>query len=237
MAASKKGSGSTMSRFYIVVATVAVLGVAAVAYAVGPGSGGTAATAPIPLSVDDSEALVAMARGVTRGDPSAPVTIIEFGDYQCPGCGYFARNVKPQVDAAFVQTGQAKFVFYDYPLVSVHPHAFVAARSARCAEDQGKFWEYHDEVFRQQERWSPLPSALGAFEDYAAGLELDVGAFLACVNSDMHAEVVSANLALAGALRVPQTPTVLVNVEGGETRILADTDFATIQRTIEEMTR
>ena len=78
-----------------------------------------------------------MAKGVTKGPEDAPITIVEFGDFQCPACGAFAQQVKPQIELAFVESAQAKFVFYDFPIVSGHPNAFLAARAARCAEDQG----------------------------------------------------------------------------------------------------
>jgi protein-disulfide isomerase len=226
-----------MGRFYVVLAVIAVFGVGAVGYNVTLGRSDGAAFVPLELEgLDDPEALVALARGVTKGDPNAPVTILEFGDYQCPGCGEFAREYKPGVELALIETGRAKFVFHDFPLVAIHPHAFVAARAARCAEDQGMFWEYHDELFRQQARWSPEADPLGTFEGYAESLGLDVPDFRSCLNSDRHADVVTANLRLAERLGVPRTPTILVDVPGGGTREASGWDAASIAETIEQLT-
>jgi len=225
---------SGMRRFYVVLALIAVFGVGAVGYNVTLGRSDRAASVPLELEgFDDPEALVALARGVTKGDPNAPVTILEFGDYQCPGCGEFAREYKPGVELALIETGRAKFVFHDYPLVAIHPHAFVAARAARCAEDQGMFWEYHDELYRQQARWSPEADPLGTFEGYAETLGLNASDFRSCLNSDRHADVVTANLRLAETIGVPQTPTILVNVAGGGTREASGWDAASIEETIE----
>ncbi len=173
-----------------------------------------------------------MARGVTKGDPEAPVTIVEFGDYQCPACGAFAMQVKAQMELTLVETGQAKFVFYDFPLVSTHANAFLAARAARCAEDQDMFWEYHDELFRQQARWSGEVNAAGSFTDYAGDVGLDTGAFSACLNSDRHADVVTANMQLGQRMGVNSTPTILVN-NGRQTRRAPSFDLPSIQAAID----
>jgi protein-disulfide isomerase len=228
---STRASG--MGRFYLVLALIAVFGVGAVGYNVTLGRSDRAASLPLDLEALDDDALVALARGVTKGNPDAPVTILEFGDYQCPGCGEFARDYKPGVELALIETGRAKFVFQDYPLVAIHPHAFVAARAARCAEDQGMFWEYHDELYRQQARWSPEADPIGTFEGYAEGLGLDTDDFRSCLNSDRHADVVTANLRLAERLGIPRTPTILVNVPGGGVREASGWDAASIEETIE----
>jgi protein-disulfide isomerase len=225
-----------MTFFYVLLAALGLAGLGAVGYTVIAGRSGVPALSPLDLEgLDDPEALVAMARGSTKGDPNAPIMIVEFGDYQCPACGQFARDFKPGVELAFVETGRARFVFHDYPLVGMHPHAFLAARAARCAEDQGKFWEYHDELYRLQVRWSPEPNPVGMFEGYAEGLGLDVGDFRSCLNSDRHADLVTANLRLAEELGIPQTPTILVNA-GGVTHEARGWSAEEIQATIDAMT-
>jgi protein-disulfide isomerase len=177
-----------------------------------------------------------MAQGVTLGDPDAPITIVEFADYQCPACQGFASMVKPQIEAVYVEPGVAKFVFYDFPLVTIHPHAFLAARAARCAQDQDRFWEYSNELFRNQSSWSLSASApAGAFEDYAATVGLDQDAFSDCLRSDRHAELVTANLILAQELGVGSTPTVMVSRGGGRARRVASNSFEDISRVVDEL--
>ena len=117
-----------MKKFYYLFGAVAVIGIGVVGYNVGSGVLSTAATAPVQVSFESDEELVEVAQGMAMGDEDAPVTIVEFGDYQCPGCGAFALTVKPQIDGTLVQSGRAKFVYYDFPIVSGHPNAFFAAR-------------------------------------------------------------------------------------------------------------
>ncbi len=202
----------------IIGIVVALAAVAALAWSMTSG-GGDAATEPIEMEVTDMQQLASMARGVHQGSDDAPITILEFADYQCPGCGSFATTVKPQLDLAFIQPGTVKFVFYDFPLVSIHPHAFLAARAGRCAEDQGQFWAFHDEIFRNQSGWSlSASSPVGAFEDYAARVGLDQGDFRSCLRSDAHVETVTANMHLGQALGVSGTPTVLISRGNGQYR-------------------
>lgn len=85
-----------------------------------------------------------------EGDDQAPVTIIEFSDYQCPFCGRFAQQTLPQIKKEYVSTGKVKWYFRDFPLSSIHPNAQKAAEAARCANDQKAFWKYHDQIYSNQ---------------------------------------------------------------------------------------
>ena len=234
---AREVGGSDMNKFYMLFGAVAVIGIGVVGYSVSSGMFGSAVSTPVEVEgLDDPETLVAMARGVTKGDDEAPITIVEFGDFQCPSCGAFGQQVKPAVELAYVESGEAKFVFYDFPLVSIHPNAFLAARAARCAEDQSRFWEYHDELFRTQVRWSVEPSPARSFEDYARNVGLDTDEFGSCLNSDRHADLVTANMQLGQIMGVTGTPTILVNVPGEQTRRVPGYDFQAIASTIEAMT-
>jgi len=226
---------SDMKKFYYLFGAVAVIGIGVVGYNLGSGVLGNAATAPIELEFANDEELVAMAQGVTKGDPDAPVTIVEFGDYQCPGCGSFALTVEPQITGTLVESGQAKFVFYDFPLISIHGNAFLAARATRCANEQGSYWEFHEALFRNQTRWAASASPAGLFEDYADGVGMDTDAFASCLNSDKYADVVTANMELGTRMGVSGTPSIFVNANG-ELRRLNQYDFASIAQTIETMT-
>jgi protein-disulfide isomerase len=176
-----------------------------------------------------------MAQGVEKGDPAAPVTIVEFGDFQCPGCGSFALSVKPQLDGTLIASGQAKFVYYDFPLISIHPNAFLAARASRCATEQDKYWEYHELLFRNQSRWAAASMPSSAFENYAGEVGMDEGDFAACLGSDKYADIVTANMELGNRYGVSGTPTILVRANG-VTRRLDRVDFQSIQQAIETMT-
>jgi protein-disulfide isomerase len=232
--ASNKG-GQSMSKFYMILAVVAVVGIGAVGYQVTSGTG-AAVTEPVDLSAisDDPEEMFKLARPVLKGDPNAPITVLEFADYQCPACGQFAREHAPMIVAGYVDTGKVNFAFYDFPLTQIHPHAFLAARAGRCADDQDGFWEFQDIMFRNQRDWSSQASPSGSFGDYAEEIGLDRGEFRTCLNSDRHADVITANMELARQLRIQGTPTVIINAGDGRATRLPSFDFGTISRALDE---
>lgn len=221
-----------MNKFYVVLGVVAVAGAVVVALAL-RGGGGTPVSEPVDLGQIADAELLEKAQPAVYGQPDAPITIMEFGDYQCPTCGYFGLSVKPQLDMAYIQEGHAKLEFHDFPLAQ-HPHAFLAARAVRCAGDQDRYFEYHDQIFRTQPDWSRMTSAAGHFKELAEGLGLDSRGFDACLDSDMHAELVTANLMLGQRLGVTGTPTVFVH-DGQNSRRLMSFEFAAIQTAVEAL--
>ncbi|NIR59140.1 MAG: thioredoxin domain-containing protein, partial [Gammaproteobacteria bacterium] len=127
------------------------------------------------------------------------------------------------------------FVYYDFPLTEIHAHAVLAARAGRCASDQGKFWEYHDLVFARQSSWAYARSApVDAFRDYAEQLGLDGGAFQACLESDAHADVVTANRLLGERLGVPGTPTVIIDNRRVSDPLALDALIEVIEASVQE---
>lgn len=199
-----------MKTFYIVLAVIGVVGVGAIVYSMN--GSGTMATEPIDLSqVGNADALLAQAQGITIGDENAPVKMIVFSDFQCGGCRHWSTAVEPHVKQQFVEAGKVHYTYYDFPLVSIHAHAFLAARAGRCANDQGRFWEFHDRVFVGQNAWMFSRAApVAEFTQYATDAGLDVTTFSSCLNSNRHADVVTANQLLGEQLGVGQTPTVFV---------------------------
>jgi protein-disulfide isomerase len=218
-----KGGGSDLLKFYWTIGVVAVLGLGIVGWSVGSKALSPTVSQPIQVAgIEDPMKLMQLAQGITRGDPDAPVTIIEFGDFQCPACGSFFSAVEPQVEAEFISTGKANFRFMDFPLVQMHPNAFLAARAGRCANDQARFWPYHDMLYRMQGRWSNLQNPAGAFEDYAKDLGLNTDEFATCLRSDKHADVISASLELGTQLQLAETPTIMIGAgKGGQPRRVA----------------
>jgi protein-disulfide isomerase len=220
----KAAAGSELTRFYWIIGGVAVLGLAIVGWSVGSKALTPTVSEPITMEgLDDPTQLMQVARPVVKGDPNAPITIMEFADFQCPGCAGFFGEVEPQIQAEFLDTGKAKFAFYDFPLVSIHPHAFLASRAARCAEDQGKFWPYHDTLYRNQGRWAAQQNPSGLFEEYARQLGLVATDFSSCLRSDRHADVVTANMQLGFQMQIQGTPSVLVTAGKGVGRTVAAT--------------
>jgi protein-disulfide isomerase len=207
---STTSSGGTRL-FYILLAIVAVAGVASIIYSL-KGSGG-AATQPIKLSgLDNPRELYELATAVKQGPDNAPVKVVEFADYSCPACRQFDMNVLPDIKKKYLGTGKVQFIFYDFPLVEIHAHSFLAARAARCAGDQGKFWEFSDALFRSAPNWAERRQApTSDFENLAGTLGLDKGEFSSCLKSNKYADVVTANRRLAEQLGIDSTPTVIVN--------------------------
>src|SRR5436190_12608326 len=86
----------------------------------------------------------------SRGQADAPLTLIEFSDYQCPSCGWYMAHVYPQLIRAYVNTGKVRYRVMHFPIPEAHPLAFVAHQAAECARDSGRFWQMHDVLFLNQ---------------------------------------------------------------------------------------
>lgn len=136
-----------------------------------------------------------------RGSPEAPLVLVEFSDYQCPFCRRHAQQVLPELLKNYVDTGKVRYAMKQFPLVSLHPQAELAARAALCAGDQDDYWEMHDALFSWSGALSPA-----ALETRAGELGMDAGAFAACVDEGRHADTVAADQALGQKLGVRGTP-------------------------------
>jgi protein-disulfide isomerase len=146
------------------------------------------------IPVNDSYAL---------GPTDAPITIVEFSDYQCPFCRRWHDEVYEPLLAAY--PGKIKFVYRHLPLTSIHPDAFPAAEAAMCAGEQDSYWQFHEKLFSTE--------SLGRnnFVQYARDLGLDVQAFEACVDERKYQEQVQADVDFAVDLGVRSTPTFFIN--------------------------
>jgi protein-disulfide isomerase len=145
------------------------------------------------------------------GDPIAPVTIVEFTDYQCPFCARHATQTMPQIKANFVATGQVRYVIMDFPIINNHPQATKAAEAARCAGDQDAYLAMHDILFERQQQWSGNTQAANLFIDYARQIGLEVAAFTECLESDRYEAAVMANLQTGVDLGIRGTPSFFLN--------------------------
>ncbi len=136
-----------------------------------------------------------------RGNPDAPVTLEEFGDFQCPPCGQFAGFAEELLKE---YDSRLRVVFRNFPLAA-HEHAREAALAAEAAGFQGKFWEMHDTA------WSKAPNARELFESYAGTLGLNMDQFKKDTDSDKARERVDSDHALGDSLGVKVTPTLFIN--------------------------
>lgn len=185
-------------------------------------------TQPEPPQVVDVEA----GKLPILGNKDAKVTIVEFSDLQCPFCKAYLDDTHEQLKEKYIDTGKVKFAFRHYPLTSIHPNAQKAAEASECANEQGKFWEFHDKVFAEQETWSPQTSAdaISSFVSYAGDLGLDSEKFQSCVESDKFKEAVEADMEAANKVQVDGTPAFFVNGY----RMVGAQPYSEFERIIEE---
>lgn len=146
------------------------------------------------------------------GSAAASVTMVEFSDFQCPFCGAFYSQTFSQVEKNYIDSGKIRFVFKNMPLTSIHPNALEAALAAECANEQGKFWQYHDWLFTNQNSWVGLNSTgvTGAFKQYASMLGLDTGRFNSCLDSEKYSSAVNKDSQDGAAYGVTGTPTFFI---------------------------
>ncbi len=184
-----------------------------------------AVTAP-PADADDDPVL---------GNESATVTIIEFTDYQCPFCARHFTDTYPQIKQNYIDTGKVKYITRDYPL-SFHPLAQKAAEASECADEQGKFSEMHDLLFKNQAIWSALPDGVPTFKQYAADLKLNTTAFNTCLDTGAMAAEVNADLAAGGVAGISGTPGFWILGPNGESKNISGAyPYATFQAAIDAM--
>ena len=147
------------------------------------------------------------------GNKNAKVTIVEFSDLQCPFCKRFFDDALPQIKKEYIDTGKVRFAFRHFPLTQIHPNAYKAGSAVECANEQGKFWEYHDNLFKTQDAWASLDNAtaVSKFKSYAGELGLNASQFNSCLDSDKYKTNIDKDLADGGAAGVNGTPTTFVN--------------------------
>lgn len=145
-----------------------------------------------------------------RGDASATVTIEEYSDFQCPACKSLEPTLK-QVLQEF--PGQVKLVYNDYPLRTIHQNAAAAAEAGQCANNQNRFWEYHDLLFQKQTSWEDLSDPTSTFVTYATDLGLDGATFQSCLDNDEMVASVKEDEQEGTKAKINSTPTLFVNGE------------------------
>src|SRR5918999_2027973 len=144
MAATQSG----VKRFYSVLAAIALFGLGVLTYLLLKPS-----TVSIPANVTVQASDTSGFRGYIKGSNDAPVEITEFADYQCPFCQTFATLQMPTIEERLIKTGRARWRYRDFPLQQ-HSFARLAAHSAACADEQGKYWEQHDRIYEGQQDWA-----------------------------------------------------------------------------------
>lgn len=193
-------------RFLLVIGALAVAGAGWVGYKV---LGAPDLPVRAALGVRDTTGF----QGYAMGSAEAPVEIVEYADFQCPSCAGFDQVQYPDVKRRLLDTGKARFVHRDYPLDEIHPHARLAAHAAACADDQGKFWDVKDGIYRRQGEWTfaNTRKAYGIFGEIVAAAGGARADWEGCMESGRHAARIQASSEEGSRLGVRSTPTFLIN--------------------------
>lgn len=138
------------------------------------------------------------------GKEDAPVTMIEFSDYQCPFCGRFFTQTLPSIKSKYIDTGKVKFVYRDFP-INIHPEAEPAAIAANCAGKQGKYFEFHDKIFENQQQLSATN-----YKKWATELKLDLNQWDDCLKDPAQLQEVQKDLSDGSRVGVQGTPAFFI---------------------------
>lgn len=171
-----------------------------------------------------------------KGNPDAPVTVVEFSDFQCPFCSRFFTQTLPALEENYIDTGKIKLVYRDFPLDNLHPNARPAHIAAECADEQGKFWEYHDVLFSKQSEWNRLSSVdLNAqLNEYATSMGLNSASFDSCLSSKSTADEVQSDFLHASQYGATGTPTFFIgNEKDGFIKLVGAQPYAAFQAAID----
>lgn len=165
---------------------------------------------PLPLAAQSADNPLATR---SKGSPTAPVTVYEMSDFQCPYCKRFAEETFPEIERSYIRPGKVRWVFINFPLTSVHDHAAAAGELALCAAKQKGFWRMHDLLFQHQETWAPLKEAGPFFVSLADSAGLSKKTLLACLQAPETREALKAEA--EGSQRSGATSTPTFYIEGG----------------------
>ena len=187
----------------------------------------TQPTQPVKISLDDDP---------VRGNPDAPITILEFSDFQCPFCARFYSQTLPLIKDEYIDTGKVNFVYRDFPIQSIHPNALPAAVAAECANEQGRYWEYHDILFENQNSWAKLDTntLISTFSQYAGNVGLAQEQFDSCLETGKYLEEIQQDLNDGRSYDITGTPGFFIgNEEIGFVKISGAQPFDSFKKVID----
>lgn len=198
------------------------------------GNAGNGAAAVTSTSMTAQQAMTLGPRDAILGNASATVTLIEYGDYQCPYCGEFFSQTEPEIIQNYVNTGKVRFVFRDFAFLG--PESTAAAEAAQCAEDQNKLWPYHDALYSAK----VADDANGGQEDdgffstaellkLGQQVGLTMSTFTSCVENNTDANIVAQEKGAAAAAGINSTPSFIIN---GQMLVGAE-PYSTFQQTLD----
>lgn len=168
-----------------------------------------------------------------EGNPSAQITIVEWGDYQCTFCHLFHDSSMGIIKDEYVKSGKVNFVFRDFPLNG--PASVLAAEASHCAKDQGKFWEYHDEVYNNWDGENTGWVNKDSLNKFAKTVGLDVDQFKSCLDSAKYEQDVIDTYAFGQKVGIDATPSFLIIKDGKIVKITGNQPIDVFRKTLDSM--
>lgn len=223
-----KSSGNPKTKFVIlgIIAAIVIGGISFVAMN------------PDSLTVDNSQTSLSLDTqngSPVLGSPDAPVTIVEFGDYQCPFCKRWNTSTKPPIVENFIETGKAKLVFVDLAIIG--PNSQKAHAGSYCADEQGLYWEYHDFMYANQGHENDGWTNSNNLKSLVSGIDgLDTDSFAQCLDSGKYEQRVRDNTNIAKKAGARSTPSfIIIGPTGDSVPIKGAQPYNVFQQTIENM--
>jgi len=166
------------------------------------------------------------------GSHDAPITMIEFGDYQCLNCNRYFKNTEHIILQNYVETGRLNIIFIDFAFIG--PDSMSAAQAAHCANDQGKYWEYHDETYSNWNGENTGWASIDNLKKFASNIGLDQKTFNQCLDGNRYAQKVKTNFGIGKQLGVSGTPTFfIIDSEGKAVKIVGAQPYSTFAQVLD----
>lgn len=192
--------GNRLPKTFIIIGAVLVVIGASVFFTTRPGERQSTEKPPTAAKASGTMAM---------GRDDAPITVIEYSDFQCPFCAIFANDIQPELIEQYVDTGLVRFEWRNYPVFG--QFSVLAAHGAMCADEQRSFWPYHDALYAQMDSLKQSDKNVDTLVAIADELELDAAAFRACIEEERYAAEIAAQYAEGRALGIVGTPTFMMN--------------------------
>jgi protein-disulfide isomerase len=223
-----RSSANPRTKFVIIGIVCAVVAVGIAAVAMNPSATNTDSPKSFKLSLDTRGGSPVL------GDISAPVTIVEFGDYQCPFCKRWNESTKPAIEKGMIETGKASLIYIDFPIIS--EDSLTVHAGSYCAEEQGLYWKYHDFMYANQghenDGWAS-PENIKTLASKIDGLDADL--FGKCLDSGKYEKRVDDNKKIATDAGARSTPTfIIIGPDGGQ-MIAGAQPYSTFKEIIDGM--
>ena len=219
-----------MNKIGVIIGIIVIAIIAGVAVSLSASSSET-----VNLDMGRTHGTISTAMGSPiLGDPAAPITIVEFGDYQCHQCYNWFHNTKPAIVEDYIETGKANLVFVD--LAFLGRDSSIAAQASYCAEDQEMYWEYHNTLYNFQE-----PKIDGGWANserlkaFASSLGLDMDLFNSCLDSDKYSKRIQYNVQQARDHGVRGTPGFFIVGPDGQEQLGGAQPFSVFKQVLDQM--